>query len=62
MSRVRIRKTKEAVPGTGSYRVDYDGKTMFFYYDDEPSRRLQPDAMTSEQALEAARTFARSKS
>ena len=56
--RVRIRKTKEAVPDTGSYRVDYDGKTKFFYYEDQPSRRLRPDAMTSEQALEAAREFA----
>lgn len=60
VSRVRIRKTKEAVPKTGSYRVDYDGKTKFFYYDDVPSRRLRPETMTSEQAFEAAREFARS--
>lgn len=62
MPDVRITKTKEAVPKTGSYKVTYPGGEKFFHYDDEPSRRLRPEAMDSEQALEAARQFARSKS
>lgn len=60
--RVRISKTKEAVPKTGSYRVEHPGGMKFFYYDDEKSRRLRPETMTSEQALEAAKAFARSLS
>lgn len=57
---VRITKTKEAVPKTGSFAVHHDGKITYFHYDDEPSRRLRPEAMTSEQALEKAKEFARS--
>ena len=57
---VRITKTPEAVPKTGSFKVTWPGGVKYFYYDDEPSRRLRPEAMTSEQALEAARKFARS--
>lgn len=59
---VRISKTPEAVPKTGSYKVTYPGGERFFYYDDEPSRRLRPDAKTSEQALAEAQEFARSVS
>jgi hypothetical protein len=59
MNKVRIIRTREAVPKTGSYMVEHPGGPTYFYYDDEPSRRLRPDAMTSEQALEAARKFAR---
>lgn len=58
----RIRLIRhEPVPKTGSYEVRFwDGReSKFFYWDDEPSRRLRPEQMTSEQALEAARTFAR---
>lgn len=57
----RITKTPEAVPKTGSYKVEYGGQVRWFYYDDEKSRRLRPDAMTSEQALEAAKAFARAE-
>jgi len=56
---IKISKTPEAVPKTGSYKVEYPGGERFFYYDDEASRRLRPDAMTSEQALAAAKEFAR---
>jgi hypothetical protein len=60
---VSIHKTKEAVSKAGSYEVRFsDGrKSVYFHYDDEPSRRLRPEQMTSEQALEAAKTFARTE-
>lgn len=62
MDRVKISKTPEVVPKTGSYKVEVPGQEpTWFYYDDEPSRRLRPETMTSEQALEAARTFARQR-
>lgn len=56
-TRVRISKTKEAVPKTGSYKVTVE---RWFYYEDDRSRRIRPGTMTSEEALEAARAFARS--
>ncbi|MCS3690976.1 hypothetical protein [Bradyrhizobium elkanii] len=61
MVEIKIRRTPEAVPKTGSFEVYYsDGReSVWFYYDDEKSRRLRPDAMTSEQALEKAKEFAR---
>ena len=60
---VTIHKTPEAVPKCGSYEVRYsDGRpSRFFYYDDEPSRRLRPEQVDSETALEHARTFARAQ-
>lgn len=58
---VRITRAKEAVKGTGSYKVTWPGGVERFYYDDEPSRRLRPEQMTSEQALEKAKAFAREK-
>lgn len=33
---------------------------VYFYWDDEPSRRLRPEQVDSKQALQAAKTFARS--
>ncbi|MGY3527296.1 hypothetical protein ACVISU_000064 [Bradyrhizobium sp. USDA 4452] len=56
---VKISKTPETVPKTGSYKVEYGDQVRYFYYDDEPSRRLRPETMTSEQALEKAKEFAR---
>jgi hypothetical protein len=58
---VKISKEIEAVPGTGSYKVEYPGGVEYFYYDDVKSRRLRPDDMTSEQALAKAVAFARDK-
>jgi len=60
---IKISKMPEAVPKTGSYKVEYsDGRpSVYHYYDDEPSRRLRPEQMTSAQALEAAKAFARTK-
>lgn len=57
---VRITKTKEAVPGTGSFAVHYGGQVQYFYYEDNASRRLRPEQMTQEQAKAAAQEFARS--
>jgi hypothetical protein len=59
---IRIIK-HEAVPKTGSFEVRFlDGKgSRFFYWDDEPSRRLRPEQLTSEEALEQAKAFARAE-
>lgn len=52
-----------AVPDTGSYEVRFaDGReSRYFYFDDVAGRRLRPDMLTSEQALEQAKAFARSE-
>ena len=52
MSRIRIIK-HEAVPRCGSYEVRFsDGRpSKYFYWDDEPSRRLRPELLTGEEAL-----------
>jgi hypothetical protein len=36
-------------------------ESKFFYWDDLPSRRLRPEILTSEQALEQAKAFARAE-
>ena len=48
------------MPQTGSFEVRFaDGRqSRFFYFDDIPARRLTPEILTSEQALEQAKTFA----
>ena len=53
----------EAVPKSGSYEVRFsDGReSKFFYFDDVLARRLRPDILTSEAALEQAKAFARSE-
>jgi hypothetical protein len=50
----------EGVPKTGSFEVRFDDgrKSEYFYWDDEPSRRLRPEMMDSNQALHQAKTFA----
>ena len=60
--RIRIRKY-EAVVGCGSFEVRFpDGRpTSFFHFDDLPSRRLRPETLTREQALEQARALARAE-
>ena len=57
---IRIIK-HEAVPQTGSFEVRFsDGRpSVYFYWDDIPGRRLNPEQMDSGRALEAAKTFAR---
>ncbi|WP_092303150.1 hypothetical protein [Bradyrhizobium sp. Ghvi] len=51
----------EAVPGTGSFEVRFtDGRrSVYFYFDDLPSRRLRPEQMVREQAINGAKMFAR---
>ena len=51
----------EVIPRCGSYEVRHpDGRpSRYFYWDDEPSRRLREEIHTSEQAREAAKAFAR---
>ena len=54
---------QQVIPGTGSYEVRFpDGRaSQFFYFEDVPSRRLRPDMLTREQALEAAKALARAE-
>jgi hypothetical protein len=51
------------VPQTGSFEVRFsDGRpSVFFYWDDIPARRLSPQQMDSNRALEAAKALARSE-
>ena len=60
--RIRIIR-HEAVPKTGSFEVRFaDGRpSRYFYWDDVLSRRVRPDILTSEQALEQAKAFARAE-
>ena len=53
----------EVVPQTGSFEVRFsDGRpSVFFYWDDIPGRRLSPEQMDSNRALEAAKALARSE-
>ena len=53
----------EVVPQTGSFEVRFsDGRpSVFFHWDDIPARRLSPQQMDSNRALEAARALARSE-
>ena len=62
MTSVRLIK-HEVVLDTGSFEVRFaDGRqSRYFYFEDAPSRRLRPDMLTRAQALEQARTVARSK-
>ena len=59
MTSVRLIK-HEAVPRCGSFEVRIDGlRSRYFYWDDEPGRRLRPDRMTRAEALELAKLLAR---
>lgn len=60
----RIRIIPHAPPGIlycGSFEVRFpDGRdSVWFYWDDVPSRRLRNEAMSQEQAVEAAKKLAR---
>ena len=50
---IRIIK-HEAVPGCGSFEARFaDGRaSRFFYWDDLPGRRLRPEILSRQQALE----------
>jgi len=57
---IRIIK-HEVVAQTGSFEVRYDDgqPSRYFYFEDVPGRRLRSEQMTMEQAVEAAKAFAR---
>jgi len=59
-NRIRIVK-HEAVPGFGGFEVRFpDGhESVYFYWDDLPSRRLRPETLDRETALEKAEAVAR---
>jgi hypothetical protein len=59
---IRIIK-HEAVPQTGSYEVRFSDEppSVYFYWDDIPGRRLNPEQMDGNRALEAAKALARSE-
>jgi hypothetical protein len=57
--RVRIIK-HEVVVDCGSSRMRIPGRpSQYFYWDDLPSRRLRPDTLDRETALEKAKSVAR---
>jgi hypothetical protein len=59
--RIRVRK-HEAIPGSGSFEVQLPGRgSKFFYWDDVAGRRLRPEILTREQALEQAKALARAE-
>jgi hypothetical protein len=53
----------EAVPNCGSFEVQFsDGsRSRYFYWDDIPGRRLNPDEVDSQKALEGAKALARAE-
>ena len=59
-TRVRIIK-HEAVAGCGSFEVRFaDGRpSLYFYWDDIPARRMRPETLDRETALEQAKAVAR---
>jgi hypothetical protein len=61
--RIRIIK-HEAIPQCESFEVRFpDGReSVYFYWDDLPSRRLRPETLDRETALEVAKGVARAAS
>jgi hypothetical protein len=59
MADVRLTK-HEAVPKCGSFEIRFANgvASKFFYWDDVAGRRLRPELIGSEEALEQARAFA----
>jgi hypothetical protein len=53
----------EAIPKCGSYEVRFsDGRpSRCFYWDDIPGRRLNPNLVDGQTALERAKDFARAE-
>jgi len=58
--RIRIIK-HEAVPQCGSFEVRFQNgrPRQYFYWDDIPARRMRPETLDRETALEKAKTVAR---
>ena len=64
MNRIRIIPHQpEGILYCGSFEVRFpDGReSVWFYWDDVPSRRLRTEALSQEQALEAAKAMARAE-
>ena len=61
-SRIRIIK-HEAAPGCGSFEVRFQNgrPSQYFYWDDLQSRRLRPETLDRETALEKANEVARGR-
>jgi hypothetical protein len=59
-NRIRILK-HESVPGCGSFEVRYQNRrpSQYFYWDDIPARRMRPETLDRERALEKAKAVAR---
>ena len=53
----------EAVPNCGSFEVRFtDGReSRFFYFDDLLTRRLRPEILTRQHALQQAKALARAE-
>ena len=51
------------MPDSGSFEVRFtDGRpSRYFYFDDVLARRLRPEILSSDQALEQAKAFARAE-
>jgi len=62
MSAVRLIK-HEANPGCGSFEVRFEHgqSSVFFYFEDLPGRRLRPDLVDGETALELAKALAQAE-
>jgi hypothetical protein len=60
LNAIRIIK-HEAVPDCGSFEVRFpDGRpSQYFYWDDLPGRRMRPETLDRETALEKAKALAR---
>ena len=59
VGRIRVIK-HEPVPGPGSFEVRFpDRPSQYFYWDDIPARRLRPETLDRETALEKAKAVAR---
>ncbi len=58
-----IPHSPEGIPDAGSFEVRIEGETSkYFYWDNDKSRRPVTGRMTQDEAREAAKAFARSKS
>jgi hypothetical protein len=56
---IRIIK-HEDVPDCGSFEVRFDDRrpSVYFYFEDNPGRRIRPEQLTRAQALKAAKALA----
>jgi hypothetical protein len=64
LNKANIRLVKhEAIEDCGSYEVRFPDSrpSRYFYWDDVPNRRLSPDPVDSEQALEKTKVFVRAE-